>query len=116
MPDFVITVTAAPPAIPCSASKLLVEMLTVSMVSAGEMYMLWFGSQMFMFVAPSVRVDLTRDEVFPTHEGHRLEERLRRLNELGFDVEEVELISSGGKTRRASPGACGTPTTASRRR
>jgi len=43
--------------------------------------------------------DLTREEVFPTHEGHRLEERLRRLNELGFDVEEVELIASGGETR-----------------
>ena len=53
-----MTVTAAPPAMPCSASKLLVEMLTVSTVSAGEMYMLWLGSQMFMFVAPSVRVVL----------------------------------------------------------
>jgi Domain of unknown function (DUF4032)/Lipopolysaccharide kinase (Kdo/WaaP) family len=40
--------------------------------------------------------ELTREEVFPTHEGHRLEERLRRLNELGFDVEEVELVSVGG--------------------
>ena len=58
VPDLVTTVTAAPPAMPCSASKLLVEMLTVSIVSAGEMYMLWFGSQMFMFVAPSVRVEL----------------------------------------------------------
>ena len=53
------TVTAAPPALPCSASKLLVDTFTVSTVSAGEMYMLWFGSQMFMFVAPSVRVELT---------------------------------------------------------
>jgi tRNA A-37 threonylcarbamoyl transferase component Bud32 len=43
--------------------------------------------------------DLTREEVFPTDEGHRLEERLRRLNDLGFDVEEVELISTGGETR-----------------
>ena len=42
---------------PCSASKLLVDTFTVSTVSAGEMYMLWFGSQMFMFVAPSVRVE-----------------------------------------------------------
>ena len=58
VPDLVMTVTAAPPAIPCSASKLLVEMFTVSIVSAGEMYMLWCGSQMFTFVAPSVRVAL----------------------------------------------------------
>ena len=35
VPDLVITLTAAPPAIPCSASKLSVEMLTVSTVSAG---------------------------------------------------------------------------------
>ena len=58
VPDLVMTVIAAPPAIPCSAPKLLVEMLAVSIVSAGEMYMLWFGSQMFMFVAPSVWVEL----------------------------------------------------------
>ena len=43
---------------PCSASKLLVDTSTVSTVSAGETYMRWFGSQMFMFVAPSVRVEL----------------------------------------------------------
>ena len=53
-----MTVTAPPPAIPCSASKLLVETLTESIVSAGDTYMLWFGSQMFMLVAPSVRVEL----------------------------------------------------------
>ncbi len=58
VPAFVMTVMAAPPAMPCSASKLLVDTLTVSIVSAGEMYMLWFGSQMFMFVAPSVLVEL----------------------------------------------------------
>ena len=58
VPDLVTTVTAAPPAMPCSASKLLVEMSTVSTVSAGDTYIMWFGSQMFMFVAPSVRVEL----------------------------------------------------------
>ena len=35
VPDLVSTVTEAPPAIPCSASKLAVVMLTVSTVSAG---------------------------------------------------------------------------------
>jgi uncharacterized protein DUF4032/lipopolysaccharide kinase (Kdo/WaaP) family protein len=43
--------------------------------------------------------ELTRDEVFALGEGHRLEERLRRLNELGFDVEEVELVSHGNEVR-----------------
>src|SRR5438034_5250102 len=57
VPDLVTTVTAAPPAIPCSASKLLVDTSTVSTVSTGETYIRWFGSQMFMFVAPSVRVE-----------------------------------------------------------
>jgi tRNA A-37 threonylcarbamoyl transferase component Bud32 len=43
--------------------------------------------------------DLTREEVFATHDGRQLEERLRRLNELGFDVEEVELVAAGGEAR-----------------
>jgi hypothetical protein len=47
--------------------------------------------------------ELTRDEVFTVQEGHRLEERLRRLNELGFDVEEVELVSEGDKVRLLLP-------------
>jgi Domain of unknown function (DUF4032)/Lipopolysaccharide kinase (Kdo/WaaP) family len=43
--------------------------------------------------------ELTVDEVFAPGEGQRLEERLRRLNELGFDVEEVELVSDGDEVR-----------------
>ena len=43
--------------------------------------------------------ELTRDEVFSLGEGHRLEERLRRLNDLGYDVDEVELVSSGDEVR-----------------
>ena len=43
--------------------------------------------------------ELTREEVFGTHEGHRLEERLRRLNELGFDADEVEVVAVGGEAR-----------------
>src|SRR4029453_17564861 len=58
VPDLVMTVMAAPPAMPCSASKLLVEMFTVSTVSAGDTYILCEGSQMLTLVAPSVRVAL----------------------------------------------------------
>ena len=43
--------------------------------------------------------ELTREEVFTIGEGHRLEERLRKLNELGYDVEEVELVSNGDEVR-----------------
>ena len=43
--------------------------------------------------------ELTQDEVFKAGEGHKLEERLRRLNALGFDVEETELVSAGGEVR-----------------
>ena len=53
-----MTVMAAPPAMPCSASKLLVLTFTVSMVSAGETSIVWCGSQMFRLVAPSVFVPL----------------------------------------------------------
>jgi tRNA A-37 threonylcarbamoyl transferase component Bud32 len=35
--------------------------------------------------------ELTREEVFRRDESYRIEERLGRLNELGFDVEEIEL-------------------------
>jgi tRNA A-37 threonylcarbamoyl transferase component Bud32 len=43
--------------------------------------------------------ELTEDQVFAVGQGQKLEERLRRLNELGFDVEEVELVSDGGEVR-----------------
>ena len=43
--------------------------------------------------------ELTHEEVFAPGESARLEERLRRLNELGFDVEEVELVSDGDEVR-----------------
>jgi hypothetical protein len=49
-------------------------------------------------VATSIRgcyeglwTELTREEIFAPDERYRIEERLRRLNELGFDVEEIEL-------------------------
>lgn len=43
--------------------------------------------------------ELTRDEVFAPGESKKLDQRLRRLNDLGFDVEEVELLSEGSQVR-----------------
>jgi hypothetical protein len=43
--------------------------------------------------------ELTEDEVFAPDESRKLEERLERLNALGFDVEEVELVSDGSEVR-----------------
>jgi tRNA A-37 threonylcarbamoyl transferase component Bud32 len=43
--------------------------------------------------------ELTEEQVFAPGEGQKLEERLRRLNDLGFDVEEVELVRDGDKVR-----------------
>ncbi|HVX45283.1 MAG TPA: DUF4032 domain-containing protein [Mycobacteriales bacterium] len=56
--------------------------------------------------------ELTREEVLkPEEQRYRISERLRRLNELGFDVDEVELIGVGDggnrlrlHTRVAEPG------------
>src|SRR5688500_20319647 len=56
VPDLVMRVTAAPPAIPWAASKLFVLILTVSIVSAGATYPTWWGSQMLTLLAPSSRV------------------------------------------------------------
>ncbi len=44
--------------------------------------------------------EITHDEVFrPEEQRYRIGERLRRLNELGFDAEEVELLTQGDKVR-----------------
>jgi Domain of unknown function (DUF4032) len=38
--------------------------------------------------------ELTREDVFGADELYRIDERLHRLNELGFDVEEIELVAT----------------------
>jgi hypothetical protein len=44
--------------------------------------------------------ELTHDEVFAEDERHRIHDRLRRINEIGYDVEELELLrEDGGQTR-----------------
>ena len=44
--------------------------------------------------------ELTREEVFrPDEQRFRVGERVNRLNELGFDVDELELITTGEGTR-----------------
>ena len=55
--------------------------------------------------------ELTREEILkPDEQRYRIAERLRRLNELGFDADEVELVSTGDgnklrlKTRVAETG------------
>jgi tRNA A-37 threonylcarbamoyl transferase component Bud32 len=47
--------------------------------------------------------ELTRDEVFGPNERYRIDARLRRLNELGFDVEEFELLTVDGGYRLRLP-------------
>ncbi|TDD33244.1 DUF4032 domain-containing protein [Actinomadura sp. KC06] len=56
--------------------------------------------------------ELTREEVLhPADQRYRIAERLRRINSLGFDVDEVELVDAGPdgarlrvRTRVAEPG------------
>jgi Domain of unknown function (DUF4032)/Lipopolysaccharide kinase (Kdo/WaaP) family len=43
--------------------------------------------------------ELTRDETFRADERYKLDERLHRLNELGFDVEEITLEATDGGYR-----------------
>jgi hypothetical protein len=48
--------------------------------------------------------ELTREEVFRADESYKIDERLRRLNELGFDVEEIELeAAADGFRMRLDP-------------
>jgi hypothetical protein len=46
-------------------------------------------------------IELTREEVFAAHERYRVDARIARLNELGFDVAELDLqaIEGGQKVR-----------------
>jgi Domain of unknown function (DUF4032) len=45
--------------------------------------------------------ELTREETLrPDEQRYKIAERLARLNELGFDAEEVELVSTGEGTSR----------------
>ncbi len=46
-------------------------------------------------------IELTREEVFATNEQYRVDARIARLNDLGFDVEELDLqgIEGGHKVR-----------------
>jgi hypothetical protein len=48
--------------------------------------------------------ELTRDELFGDDTRYRIDDRLHRLNELGFDVEELELVAGeDGYRLRLSP-------------
>jgi hypothetical protein len=48
--------------------------------------------------------ELTHEEVMAPGERHRIGARLRRLNELGFDVEEIEVVrTAGGDELRMAP-------------
>ena len=49
--------------------------------------------------------ELTRDEVIPPNERYKIDARLRRLNEQGFDVEEFELLTVEGGYRLRLPTA-----------
>ena len=42
--------------------------------------------------------ELTHEETFAPNERFKVEERLHRLNQLGFDVEEIQLEATGGAT------------------
>src|SRR5438067_12083427 len=56
VPLLVCTLMAAPPARPCSASKLLLTTLTVSIDSSDGTYATMCGSWMTVELAPSIRV------------------------------------------------------------
>jgi len=49
----------------------------------------------------SLWAELTREEVFSSQEQYRIDTRIKRLNELGFDVEELDIqtIEGGHKIR-----------------
>ena len=51
----------------------------------------------------SLWAELTATEVIPSGELWRMQERMRRLNDLGFDADEYELVTLGGPPSGAVP-------------
>jgi hypothetical protein len=52
----------------------------------------------------SLWTELTSTEEFTTHEMWRIEQRIERLNELGFDVDELDIVTDwDGSTVRMQP-------------
>jgi Domain of unknown function (DUF4032)/Lipopolysaccharide kinase (Kdo/WaaP) family len=48
--------------------------------------------------------ELTAEEIFTTDEMWRIEQRIRRLNDLGFDVDEIDIVTDlDGSTVRVEP-------------
>jgi hypothetical protein len=48
--------------------------------------------------------ELTAESHFPAHEMWRIEQRIERLNDLGFDVDELDIVTDlGGDTVRIQP-------------
>jgi hypothetical protein len=47
----------------------------------------------------SLWAELTTEEVFGPNERYRVDDRLRRLNELGFDVQEIQLVGGADELR-----------------
>jgi hypothetical protein len=47
--------------------------------------------------------ELTSEDTFGPHERYRLEARIRPLNDLGFDVEEIDLVRAGDAYRLRLP-------------
>jgi hypothetical protein len=45
--------------------------------------------------------EITRDEIYATSEQHRIDARIRRLNQLGYDVQELEIetLDDGARIR-----------------
>jgi hypothetical protein len=43
--------------------------------------------------------ELTREDVFTSEERYRIHDRLRRINELGYDVEELEIVGDDDESR-----------------
>jgi tRNA A-37 threonylcarbamoyl transferase component Bud32 len=54
----------------------------------------WETAQELVSRYDSLWSELTHEETFGAEERWKLDERLRRLNELGFDVEEIELVAT----------------------
>jgi hypothetical protein len=90
-------------------ADLLAEREALGWSKCGEPDPIWIADQLAIRYQ-QLWAELTREEVIDAGERHRVEDRIRRLNALGFDVRELVVTTAAGgsklriSTRVVEPG------------
>jgi hypothetical protein len=79
-------------------ADLLAEREAEGWSTGGEPDPIWIAEQLATRYE-QLWAELTREEIFDANERHRVEDRIRRLNALGFDVRELVVTTTEGESK-----------------